>query len=223
MSDGAELRHVAFHGVGTPGPEREPGEHDYWIGTDGFLRILDECAERTGVRISFDDGNASDVETALPALVERGLTAAFFPVADRVGTPGNVDRDGLRALVAAGMTVGTHGAGHRAWPTLAEADLAEELERARQVIGEEAGCVVDEAACPFGLYDRRVLGRLKALGYRHVYTSDRRPAREGQWLQARFSVRATDTVATLRDETFAARGLGKRARDTAVGTLKAWR
>ena len=223
MSGETGLRHVAFHGVGTPGPEREPGEHDYWVGTEEFLRILDECVGRPEVRISFDDGNASDVRTALPALAERGLTAAFFPVADRIGTPGNVDRDGLRALVAAGMTVGTHGAGHRAWPTLASADLADELERARDVIGEAAGCAVREAACPFGAYDRRVLGRLKALGYERVYTSDRRPARDGQWLQARFSVRATDTVATLRDETFAARGLGRRARDTAVGTLKAWR
>lgn len=219
----AELRHVAFHGVGTPGPEREPGEHDYWVGTDEYLRILDECATRTDVRISFDDGNASDVEIALPALVERGLTAAFFPVAERIGTPGNVDRDGLRALVAAGMTVGTHGAAHRAWPTLAAAELAEELERAREVIGEAAGCVVDEAACPFGAYDRRVLARLKALGYRRVYTSDRRPAHEERWLQARFSVRATDTVQTLRDEVFAERGLGRRTVDAAVGTLKAWR
>ena len=124
MSGDTELRHVAFHGVGTPGPEREPGEHDYWVTTDEFLRILDECVGRPGARISFDDGNASDVETALPALVERGLTAAFFPVAERIGTPGNVDRDGLRALVAAGMTVVTHGAGHRAWPTLPDADPA---------------------------------------------------------------------------------------------------
>lgn len=223
MSASTEVRHVAFHGVGTPGPEREPGEHDYWVGTDEFLRILDECARRPEVRISFDDGNASDVEIALPALVERGLTAAFFPVAARIGTPGNVDREGLRALVSAGMTVGTHGAAHRAWPTLATVELVEELERAREVIGEAAGCVVHEAACPFGAYDRRVLGRLKALGYRRVYTSDRRPARDEQWLQARFSVRAHDTVATLRGDTFAARGPARRTVDAAVGTLKAWR
>ncbi|HMO11289.1 MAG TPA: hypothetical protein PKB06_07275, partial [Actinotalea sp.] len=37
----------------------------------------------------------------------------------------------------------------------------------------------------------------RALGYRTVHTSDRRPARPGAWLQPRFSVTSEDTPATL--------------------------
>src|SRR5262245_37046734 len=63
-----EIINLSFHGVGTPPlAPREPGEHDYWIGHDGFLAVLDEVVGRDDVRLSFDDGNASDVEAALPA------------------------------------------------------------------------------------------------------------------------------------------------------------
>ena len=45
------------------------------------------------MRISFDDGNASDLEIGLPALLERGLTATFFVLAGRLGRPGSLDAD----------------------------------------------------------------------------------------------------------------------------------
>jgi peptidoglycan/xylan/chitin deacetylase (PgdA/CDA1 family) len=217
------IRNISFHGIGVPAEEREPGEHRYWVTVDSFLRVLDECVQRTGVRVSFDDGNASDVAIALPALVERGLTADFFPVAERIGTPGNVDQDGLRELAAAGMTVGSHGAVHQPWTTASDAELVRELETARAVIAEASGHEVDTAACPFGAYDRRVLRRLRKAGYRVVFTSDRRPAREGQWCQPRYSVRADDTPESLRSTVFAARGVNGAVRDAAVGTIKAWR
>ena len=217
------IRNVSFHGIGTPGPEREPGEHDYWVRRDLFLRVLDECGGQADVRLSFDDGNASDAEIALPALVERGLTADFFPVAGRLGTPGNLDTAGVRELVAAGMGVGTHGSLHRRWTEVSPRELAEELEVARTTIAEAAGRTVEYAACPFGAYDRRVLRRLRVLGYRTVFTSDRRPARDGQWLQARYSVRADDTPATFRTTVFTPRGVGRQLRDSGVGTVKAWR
>ena len=79
---GAEVRNISFHGIGTPeGPEREPDEHRYWVTESAFLRVLDLCASVPNVRLSFDDGNASDAAIALPALLERGLSADFFPIA----------------------------------------------------------------------------------------------------------------------------------------------
>ena len=69
------LLNICFHGIGTPGRALEPGEDRYWITSDEFHRILDEIATWPSTRISFDDGNASDLEIGLPALVERGLTA----------------------------------------------------------------------------------------------------------------------------------------------------
>lgn len=218
-----QVHNISFHGVGSPGAEREPGEHDYWVGRDTFLRILDECVAHPRVRLSFDDGNESDAAIALPALLERGLTAEFFVLAGRLDTPGNLSAESVRDLAEAGMRVGTHGLGHRRWTGASDAELPGELEQARDRIAQASGHAVDRAACPFGAYDRRVLKRLRALGYERVYTSDRRPCAEGDWLQARFSVRAEDTVESVRAEISAPRDLGRRFRDTAVGAVKRWR
>ena len=53
------------------------------------------------MRISFDDGNASDLDIALGALLERGLVGSFFVVAGRIGSRGSLDSDGLRELESA--------------------------------------------------------------------------------------------------------------------------
>ena len=52
------------------------------------------------MRLSFDDGNSSDVEIALPALRERGLPRRFFVVAGRLDRPGSLSRDDVRELHA---------------------------------------------------------------------------------------------------------------------------
>ena len=59
------------------------------------------------------------------------------------------------------------------------------------------GAEVIEAACPFGSYDRRVLGELRRAGYRKVYTSDRGPAGRGDWLQPRNTVNCGDGADAL--------------------------
>jgi len=189
---------ICFHGIGVPGREREPGEHHYWIPIELFDEILDYAAGNPRVNLSFDDGNASDVEIGLPALAARGLRAGFFPVAARIGQPGSVDRRGLRALVQHDMTIGSHGMRHRSWRGLGAADLDEELIEARKIIADASGTTVTTAACPLGLYDRAVLGRLRALDYTRVFTSDRSNSRPTAWLQPRFSVRETDTVEDVR-------------------------
>jgi peptidoglycan/xylan/chitin deacetylase (PgdA/CDA1 family) len=215
---------LTFHGVGTPPrPPREPGELDYWIGRDAFLSILDELRCRDNVRLSFDDGNASDVDVALPALVERGMMADFFVVAGRIGTTGNVDVDGLRALVAGGMTVGTHGMDHRPWRGLDDHELAVELVEAREAIAQAAGSVVDTAALPLGQYDRRVLTALRKLGYRVVYSSDARRARARAWFQPRYSVRAEDTARSIRASVVDSPRARERTRGQLAGIAKRWR
>ncbi|ACU77327.1 polysaccharide deacetylase [Catenulispora acidiphila DSM 44928] len=219
-----DLRNISFHGIGTPnGPEREPDEHRYWVTKSAFLRVLDLCAEHPNIRISFDDGNASDAEIALPALKERGLTADFFPIADRLGTPDNLSPEALQALSAAGMTIGTHGAAHRPWTKALATDQHLELQDARTRIAEATGQPVDTAACPFGAYDRKVLQALRTAGYRTVFTSDARPAHPGNWLQPRYSVEADDTPDSVRARMLAPRSTKERAVDRAVLMAKAWR
>ena len=200
-----------------------PGRSGTGSGSDAFHGILDTIAEIPGVRISFDDGNVSDLEHGLPALVERRLTASFFVLAGRIGSPRQSRRGRRsRAAFATNMAVGTHGMEHRPWRGLAPDDRERELVEARARIEEIVERPVAEAAVPLGAYDRRLLRELRRLGYTAVHTSDGRGARAGAWLQPRFSIVAHDTAETVRAYTrsppalrraqLAAKGLVKRLR-----------
>jgi peptidoglycan/xylan/chitin deacetylase (PgdA/CDA1 family) len=188
---------LTFHGIGDPGRPLDPGEDAVWVGRRPFVAMLDAAAGRSEVRITFDDGNASDLEHALPALRRRGLRATFFVVAGRLGAPGFLDASGVAALAGAGMTIGCHGMRHRPWRRLDEPALREELVDARRVLEDVVGRPVTAAACPFGAYDRRALGALRRYGYTRVYTSDRGAANADDWLQARTTVGPADDVAAL--------------------------
>lgn len=186
---------LTFHGIGEPERCLEAGEEQVWLDSDRLASVLDSVTGRSDVRITFDDGNASDVVHALPALRRRGLTATFFVVAGRLGAPGFIDEGDVRALAAEGMAIGCHGMHHRPWRRLDEPQLREELVDARRLLEEIVEHPVTEAACPFGSYDRRVLRALRRCGYRRVYTSDRGRARYDDWLQARNTVRRGDEPA----------------------------
>ena len=220
---GPTVVNICFHGIGTPDRPLEPGEDEYWISADSYHSILDAVVGDERVRLSFDDGNASDVEIGLPGLVARDLTATFFALAGRLDADGSLTTDGVRRLVAAGMGIGTHGMDHLPWRGLPPDVMGRELVAARHELERAAGSPVDDAALPRGQYDRRVLGELRRHGYRSVHTSDRRWAREGDWLQPRFSVRRTDTAATVRERMLTRAPLLERAERAAVCVIKRYR
>jgi peptidoglycan/xylan/chitin deacetylase (PgdA/CDA1 family) len=188
---------LCFHGIGVPERDLEPDEDRYWVTEEQFGELLEVASGEPRIRITFDDGNASDAEIALPALRRASLTAAFFVIAGRIGKRGSLAVEQLRELAQAGMTIGNHGLRHRSWRSLEEHALDEELIEARAMIAEAAGRPVDEASCPFGEYDRRVLATLRERGFRRVYTVDEAPAQPDAWLQARYTIRSTDSPASL--------------------------
>jgi len=222
MVTGRENRQVniCFHGIGRLQAEREPGEAQYWISLKQFQHLLDILVNRPEVAISFDDGNRSDVDVALPSLLERGLQATFFPIAGRLSDPRSLAPAALRELLDAGMAVGTHGMWHRPWRRLTAAETREEFDQAREEISEAAGQPVTRAAVPLGQYDRKALAQLRRRRYTEVNTSDRRLARPGAWLQPRFSVRADETPQTLEASVAAANAPVMRVRNSVVGLLK---
>ncbi|TQJ30611.1 polysaccharide deacetylase family protein [Microbacterium sp. SLBN-146] len=185
--------HICFHGIGVCRTEREPGEAKYWMAESVFRHVLDVIAAHADVEISFDDGNRSDADVALPALDERGLDATFFALAGRLDDDASLSADDLESLRRHGMLIGNHGWGHIPWRGLSPAEETREFVEARRALEDASGAAVTTAALPLGRYDRRTLAALRDRGYAHVYTSDRHPSRRTSWLQARYSVTATDT------------------------------
>ena len=211
---------ICFHGIGTPGRTLEAGEDRYWIDRDRYYALLDEIARLPDAQISFDDGNASDIEIGLPGLLERGLQATFFVLAGRLGQAGSLDIEELQELRRHQMKIGTHGMDHRPWTGLSTHHRKVELDDARRRLEAVLAVPVDTAAVPLGRYDRPLLTQLRRRGYQTVYTSDRRPSQGGAWLQPRYSIRAQDDAPSLRREIFADTSRPVRLATSLKGVVK---
>lgn len=171
-------RHIIlnFHGIGQPARALEANEAPYWVSEDFFaeaLHLVDRLADRVQTHFNFDDGNLSDIEHGARLLEEHGRRATFFVLADRIDTPGSLGADHLRALMAQGHRIGSHGARHVDWRALDAAGRHYEFAEARAKISAVIGRPVEEAAIPFGLYNRAVLRGLSAAGFARIYCSDK--------------------------------------------------
>nr|WP_290868462.1 polysaccharide deacetylase family protein [Hamadaea sp.] len=209
-----------MHGVGPTDRVLAPGEDRTWVSVAQFEQMLDLAVQREHVRITFDDGNASDLEIALPRLLERGLTAEFFVLAGLLGEPGRLDADGVRELAKAGMPIGSHGWAHRDWRRIDDVQAQEEFTEAHRVIGEIVGEPVTTVAIPFGSYDRRVLRRLRQTGVNRVLTSDGGTARTSAWLQPRNSLRHDMDAVWLTSVIDGRPAFQQRARSFAARAVK---
>lgn len=183
-----------FHGLGSAPAHVDADEAPFWLPVEFFAEVLRRTAGMVGVDITFDDGNVSDFDSALPELARHGRTAEFFLVASKIDEPGYLTRTQIKEMVGASMTIGTHGMAHRRWPDCDDQTLAEEINDARELIAEAAGVAVTSASCPFGAYDRRTLRALRLAGFDRVYTSDRGTALSDSWLQCRNTLRVDDTL-----------------------------
>jgi peptidoglycan/xylan/chitin deacetylase (PgdA/CDA1 family) len=215
--------HVTFHAVGAPGRPIDDDEDACRVDRARFESLLDVLAKRPAVRLHFDDGNASDLSVAAPALQARGLTATFFLPVGLLGKPGYLRASQVRELADAGMTVGSHGLNHRPWPTLADDDLDEEIAGAKRRLEDLVGRPVTDAACPFGAYDRRTLTALRDAGFERVFTSDRGVARPSEWIQPRNTVHRDDEPDDLRRVVEGRPGAWRELTRRARLTVKRWR
>ena len=213
---GGRLLAVNFHGLGPVPDHVDAGEARVWCADVGlFAALLDSIAvvqaeQGMPVRITFDDGNASDHAIALPLLADRGLAAEFFVCAGRIGQPLYLCTGRMAEMRAAGMTFGSHGWSHINWRTAPAPVLEQEIEAA-------LGQPIDSVAIPFGSYDRRVMARLG--GFARIYTSDGGFARLGARYLARNSFTTDWSAHSLIDLAAGRSTLRQRKRDL-IGLIK---
>jgi peptidoglycan/xylan/chitin deacetylase (PgdA/CDA1 family) len=132
------------------------------------------------VLITFDDGCESVHNRALPILRDFGFPALFFVTTSpdaAVFHAGNaaqrrVTPDEMRALDAAGVTIGSHGVTHEALAVMTESEIEHELGESKRVLEEILGKPVDAFGVPLNWYGRKVRKAAERLGYRMVFTSD---------------------------------------------------
>lgn len=126
------------------------------------------------IGITFDDGYASVLENAVPALARHGFTATVFVISDRLGGTNDWDAGTpwpllsavqVRELAAAGLEIGSHSATHvRLAGTPAET-LRAEVSGSRQRLTQVADADVRGFAYPYGDMDATARRAARDAGY----------------------------------------------------------
>jgi peptidoglycan/xylan/chitin deacetylase (PgdA/CDA1 family) len=119
------------------------------------------------VVLTFDDGYRDNYENAFPLLRARGLTATFFVVTDFVDEdrPDYLSWDMAREMLAAGMSIESHGRNHF---TLAGQDddyLVWQALGSLETLQYELGVRPRFVSYPAGDYDQRTIAIFQSANY----------------------------------------------------------
>lgn len=157
----------------------------HWLGDRGLRgvsvrELLDATAAgraRGLVGLTFDDGYADFLDSALPLLRRHGFTATVFVLPGRLGGDNAWDErgprkpllteDAIARIAEAGMEIGSHGLRHTSLVTADDATLAEDTRRSRELLSEITGTPTDGYCYPYGDVDARAIRAVREAGYRY--------------------------------------------------------
>ncbi len=203
-------------------------EHGWeFVDLDAVLAALDGGAPlpRRALLLTFDDAYTDLLEVACPLLRARGIPAVVFAVADRVGASNTwdqpkgaaplalLDAEGLRAVAAQGVEVGSHTATHRSLRSLEGGELGAELAGSAATL-EGLGLPRPRAfSYPYGAAGDALAAAVREAGYEVAFTTAwGEPRGADRHLLPRTEVHAGDTPRKLRLK-LAAAGWPGPARD----------
>lgn len=206
-----------------------------FVDLDALLRALDgeEPLPPRAVLLTFDDAYAELRTAALPLLRQREIPAVVFAVTGLVGGVNEWDRakgarvlalldaEGLHALAAAGVEIGSHTSSHATLTRVEPDGLAAELEGSAARL-EALGFPRPRAlAYPHGAWDAGVAAAARAAGYGVAFTVEPGVVRRGGNRHAlpRVEVLASDTATKLRMKLLTA-GWPSRVRGLALALAR---
>jgi peptidoglycan/xylan/chitin deacetylase (PgdA/CDA1 family) len=191
---GAPLAILMYHHVRTLAPDAPAAVKEWTVSPEAFVAQLDLVASLGGhvvplsqmvdylergeplpprpVAVTFDDGNKDTLTTAVPVLQARHLPATFFVPAQYAesGNPAFMTWDDVKALAAAGFSLGGHSYQHsyvnNLTPEQAEHQIGDEKRKIEALTGTKVECF----AYPFGLFTDKTVAQLQQYGYRAAVT-----------------------------------------------------
>jgi len=125
------------------------------------------------VMITVDDSYLSFYEAGMPVIRTFDVPVSLFVNTDSVGTPGYMTWKQIREVVAQGVEIGNHTAGHA---YLVEKEAGEtdaqwrrrvhdDILKAQHAFERELGFAPNIFAYPYGEYSSEIIDVLKALGF----------------------------------------------------------
>ncbi|NBM20332.1 polysaccharide deacetylase family protein [Streptomyces sp. GC420] len=158
------------------------------------------------VGLTFDDGYADFVESAVPVLRGHGFTATVFVLPGRLGGRNDWDplgprkplltADGIRAAAADGMEIGSHGLLHTGLTGTGEEELRRETAGSRALIEEITGTAPEGFCYPYGHLDARAAEAVRTAGYGYACAIEPGPL-TGAYALPRTYVGRRDTAVSL--------------------------
>jgi peptidoglycan/xylan/chitin deacetylase (PgdA/CDA1 family) len=173
---------LLYHGIGAPADPAEDARFTVTVpeleaqleavaAAGGAMDPRRATLGDSGVALTFDRGERSVATEALPRLARRGWVGAVFVTTERIGHPGWLGPEELKALRAAGWLVGARGHTGRPLPPLPFAELREELSRSREQLLRVLGKAPAHLALPEGRTSPRVEEEARALGFTTLWSA----------------------------------------------------
>lgn len=155
-----------------------------FVGLDAVLAKLRGEAELPprALLISFDDAYADLLEAGCPVLEEFGAPGLVFVVADQIGgsnawdTPRGavelplLDAEGLRAVAARGVEIGSHTASHPALPKVPAERLGAEISGSAETIAAAGVPRPRSFSYPYGEWTPALAAAVREAGYEAAFT-----------------------------------------------------
>ncbi|GHD99141.1 polysaccharide deacetylase [Streptomyces alanosinicus] len=184
-----------------------------------LLAARDRGQERGLVGLTFDDGYADFVTTALPVLHRWGSGATVFVVAGRLGGENDwelsgprkrlLTADDIRGLAALGIEIASHGLTHSDLTRLPDEVLRAEVHGSRALLAELTGQDILGFCYPYGRLDARVGAVVHGAGYRYGCAVAPGPADAGDLALPRIHIGQADTGVRLEVKRRLARPWGR--------------
>jgi peptidoglycan/xylan/chitin deacetylase (PgdA/CDA1 family) len=132
-----------------------------------LLKVVLRQAPKRGKMavLTFDDGDITFAESALPLLRQFGMTATIFLVSGWLGQPGHMDASTVKDAMKAGIEVGGHSMNHPSLCGCSDAELHEELVVAKEKLESSVGTSLQSFCYPYGHHHPRLYPLLAMAGY----------------------------------------------------------
>lgn len=200
------------------------------VGVAELLRARAEGRGRGLVGLTFDDGYADFLTAAVPLLRAYGHRATVFVLPGRLGGENAWDArgprkalltgEGVRAVAAAGMEVGSHGLRHVDLTRCDEAALAAEAAGSRASVAALTGRPPAGFCYPYGAVDARAAAAVRSAGYGYACAVTPPPGLPDGFAIPRAYVGARDHAGRLLAKGLLHRFPAARSPLTALGVLR---
>jgi peptidoglycan/xylan/chitin deacetylase (PgdA/CDA1 family) len=117
------------------------------------------------VVLTFDDGYADFFTQAVPVLLQHHFTATDFVISGRIGWPGFLSAEQIKAADSMGFTIGAHTVHHVALAGMWAAQANWEMQQSKRTLEQLLGHPVIDFAYPYGSYNGYDMLEAQSLGF----------------------------------------------------------